>query len=101
MEKKSLDFDATDIIKSKFDKDIQSIIIDKVEIKRIILSKKESYGNKGSYKYYIEHRFKGCNMLSPLYIKLPQMNAYAKYFDKNSKYIIFLVNDEKIFKKIQ
>ena len=40
-------------------------------------------------------------MLSPLYITLPQMNAYAKYFDKNSKYIIFLVNDEKIFKKIQ
>ena len=27
------------------------------------------------------------------------MNAYAKYFDKNSKYLSFLVNNEKNFKK--
>ena len=32
-------------------------------------------------------------------VKLPQMNAYAKYFDKNNKYINLLVNDKKIFKK--
>ena len=47
--KNVLDFHEIDIIKS--DKDIQPIIIDKVEIKRITSSKKESYGNKGSYKY--------------------------------------------------
>ena len=28
-----------------------------------------------------------------------QMNAYAKSFDENSKYINFLVKDEKIFQK--
>lgn len=49
--KNVLDLNEIDIIKSKFDKDIQPIIIDKVEIKRITLSKKESYRNKGSYKY--------------------------------------------------
>ena len=27
------------------------------------------------------------------------MNAYAKYFDKNNKYINLLVNDKKILKK--
>ena len=27
------------------------------------------------------------------------MNVYVKYFDKNSKYIYFVVNDEKILKK--
>ena len=27
------------------------------------------------------------------------MNVCAKYFDKNSKYIDFLVSDDKIFKK--
>ena len=37
---------------------------------------------------------------SPLCIKLPQMNAYAKYFDKNSKYMNHLVKDEKILKNI-
>ena len=59
--KKSLDFDGIDIIENKFDKDNQPIIIDKIEI-RIVLSKKELYGNKGSYKHYIGYRFKGCNM---------------------------------------
>ena len=27
------------------------------------------------------------------------MNVYAKYFDKNNKYIIVLVNDKEILKK--
>ena len=40
-------------------------------------------------------------MSSPLHIKLPQMNVYAKYFDKNNKYINFVVNDKKNIKKIQ
>ena len=34
------------------------------------------------------------------YIKLPQMNAYTKYFDKNDKYMNHLVKDEKTLKKI-
>ena len=33
---------------------------------------------------------------SPLCIKRPQMKAYAKYFDKNSKYINLLDNDKEI-----
>ena len=36
---------------------------------------------------------------SPLCIKLPQMNAYAKYFDKNSKYKNLLDNDKEILEK--
>ena len=32
-------------------------------------------------------------------LKLPQMNAYAKHFDKNNKYINLLVNDKEILKK--
>ena len=31
--------------------------------------------------------------------KLPQMDEYAKYFDKNSKYINILVNDKEILEK--
>ena len=32
-------------------------------------------------------------------VKLPQMNSYAKYFDKNNKHINLLVNDKEILKK--
>ena len=35
-----------------------------------------------------------------LCVKLPQMNAYAKYFDKNSKCMNHLVKHEKIPKNI-
>ena len=36
----------------------------------------------------------------PLYIKLPQMNAYAKHFDSNNKYLNLLVLDEELLKNI-
>ena len=36
--------------------------------------------------------------IRPLYIKLPQMTGYAKYFDSN-KTKSFKVNDNKLFKK--
>ena len=45
------------------------------------------------------YRHEGNAFPSPLCIKLPQMNAYAKYFDKNSKYMNHLVIDENILNK--
>ena len=32
-------------------------------------------------------------------MKFSQMNVYVKYFDKNSKYMNFLLNDEEILEK--
>ena len=52
-------------------------------IKRIVLSDKKLYG-KDSFKYFIGYRHSGNVFPLPLGIKLPEMNAYAKYFDKNS-----------------
>ena len=63
-----------------------------------MLSHKKLYG-KDSFKYFVGYRHNGNVFPSPLFVKLPQMNAYAKYFDKNSKYINLLVNDEKILEK--
>ena len=64
----------------------------------IVLSHKKSY-SKDSFKYVIGYRHKGNAFSSPLCVKLPQMNAYAKCFDKNNKYRKFLVNDKEILKK--
>ena len=41
---------------------------------------------------------KGNALPSPLWIKIPQMNAYAKYFDKNNNCINLLVNDKEILR---
>ena len=56
------------------------------------------YG-KGSFKYFIRYRHERNAFPSPPCIKLSQMNAHAKYFYKNNKYINHLVKDEKILKK--
>ena len=66
--------------------------------KKTVLSHKKSY-SKDLIKYFIGYRHEGNAFLSPLCVKLPQMNAYDKYFNKNNKYINLLVNDKKIFKK--
>ena len=53
MGKEVLIFGEGGIIKNKFHIYKRSVSIDKVVIKRILLSKKDSYGNKGSYKYFV------------------------------------------------
>ena len=56
MEKKVLFFIEEGIIKDKFDIYEESINIDKVDIKRIILSDIESYGSKDTFKYFIGYK---------------------------------------------
>ena len=98
MEQEAVHFGEDSIIKSAFHKNKKPININEVDIKRIALSNKKSL-SKDSFKYFIEQRHEGNAFPSPLCIKLPQMNTYAKYFDKNSKYMNHLVKDEKILKK--
>ena len=44
-----------------------------------MLSSKELCGNKGVFEYFIEY-ISSVSIIS-LYIKLPQMYAFVKYFD--------------------
>ena len=97
MKQEAIYFGKNGIIKSAFHKNKRPINIKEVDIERRILSFKKSYG-KGSFKYFIGYRHEGNAFQSPLCIKLPQMNAYTKYFDKNNKYLNHLVKDEKILK---
>ena len=98
MEQEAVYFRENSIIKSAFHKNKGPININEVDIERIKLSNKKSYG-KDSFKYFIGYRHEGNAFPSPLFIKLPQMNVYTKYFDKNSKYMNYLVKDEKILNK--
>ena len=68
-------------IKGAVHRNKKPINFNEVNIEEIVLSHKKSYG-KDSFKYFTGHRYKGNAFPSPLCIKLPQMNAYAKYFSK-------------------
>ena len=64
-----------------------------IDINKIFVSKKESYGTKNAIKNfigYIDH-----NETKPLCIRLPQMIGYAKYFDDN-KVMSFKVTDKNL-----
>ena len=98
MEQVAVHFGENSIIKRAFHKNKKPININEVDIKRIALSDKKSL-SKDPFKNFIGYRHEGNAFPSPLCIKLPQMNTYAKYFDKNSKYMNHLVKDEKILKK--
>ena len=91
-------FGENDIIKSAFHKNKKPSNINEVDIEEIILCHKTSHG-KDSFKYFIGYRHKGNAFPSPLCVKLLQMNAYAKYFDKNNKYMNILADGKEILQK--
>ena len=81
MEQEAVCFGENDIIKSAFHKNKKPININEVDTEEIVLFHKKSY-RKDSFKYFLGYRHKGNAFPSPLFVKLPQMNAYAKYFVK-------------------
>ena len=66
------------INKSNFYKKKKLFKIDGIDFKNILVSKRELYGIKRSFKYFIGYDENDVNRL--LCIKLPQMIGYAKYF---------------------
>ena len=55
--------------------------IEDIDVNKIFVSKKESYGTKKAIKYFIGYNDN--NEIKPLCIRLPQMIGCAKYFDDN------------------
>ena len=94
MGKKILIFCDNGINKNNFHKRKQPSNINKIDIKRIATSDEDSYGNKSSFKYFIEYKNKECTR--PLRIKFPQLSGYAKYFNNNDKCINFVAHNKKL-----
>ena len=63
-----------------------------------MLSKKNVYGKKGSFKYFVEYKSEANAFPIPLYIKLPQVKGYVTYF-KDNKCMNLLVHDKELLKK--
>ena len=95
MAQKTITFDDKKIKKSTFYKSKKLFNIHDIDVNKIVVSKKESYGQKNPLKYFI--RYNDDDSFIPLCIKLPEMISYAKYFDSN-KTMSFRVNDNKLLK---
>ena len=56
--------------------------IDVVDVNKILVSKKVSYGKNNSFKYFIGYNDN--DIIRPLFVKLPQTTSYINKF-KNKK----------------
>ena len=68
-----------------------------IDVNKILVSKKESYGTKNSLKYFLGYNDDD-DVIRSLCIILSQMIGYVKHFDSN-KTMSFKVNDNKLLKK--
>ena len=71
--------------------------IDIIDVNKILVSKKETYGKYNSFKYFIGYNDNG--VIRPLYLELSQMTGYINKFDKNKITMSLMIKDIQLFKK--
>ena len=96
MSGKSITYDDKKINKSSFYKNKKLFRLNDIDVNKILVSKKESYGTKNSLKYFIGYN--DGDDIMPLCILLPQIIGYVKHFD-SYKTMSFKVSDNKLLKK--
>ena len=95
MNGKNINFDEKKIRKSTFYKNKKINNIEDNDANNILVSKKEAYGTKNSFKYFIGYN--GNDIISPLQINFPQMTGYVRKFNKNAT-MSFRVTDKQLLK---
>ena len=96
MSGKSTNFDDKKIKISSFYKNKKLFSLNDIDVNKILVSKKESYGTKNSLKYFIGYN--DGDAIKPLCLILLQTIGYVKRFDSN-KTMSFKVSDNKLLKR--
>ena len=92
----SINFEDKKINKSIFYKNKKLFDIHDLDVNKILISKKKSYGTKNSLKYFIGYN--DDDVIRSSCLKFSQMIGYVKHFDSN-KTMFFKVSDNKLLKK--
>ena len=95
MSEKNINFSDKKIRKSDFYKNKKINNIEDINVDNILVSKKEPYGTKNSFKYFIGYNDN--DIIRPLCIKLSQMTGYVRKFNENLT-MSFRVNDKRLLK---
>ena len=95
MSGKNINFNNKKMNKSNFYKNKKINKIDDVNVNNILVSKKEPYGTKNSFKYFIGYNDN--DIIRPLCIRLSQMTGYVRKFNENSA-MSFRVKDKQLLK---
>ena len=85
------------IEKSKFYRHMTPILLRDVDIEKVLVSNKISFGEK-NYKYFIGYLYND-HKVKPLHIMLPKTSAYVKSYDGQTKWMYFLIEDDELLEK--
>ena len=96
MSEKTLKFNNIRLNKKEVHKSKQPIDLTSVNVDQIVISDKFSHSDNG-FKYFIGYQ-EG-EIVKPLYIILPQMSGYIKYFENGGKSMSFMVKDDNMLDK--
>ena len=95
MSGKNINFDDKQIKKSEFYKNKKVFQIDYIGANKVLVSKKEPYGTRNSFKYF--SGYNDNDVIRPLCVRLPQMTGYARKFDENAT-MSFRANNKQLLK---
>ena len=71
--------------------------MENIDINKILVSKKEPYGNKGAFRYFIGYNDN--DKVCPLCIKFPQMIGCVRHFQDGNKTMPLKVTDKELLKR--
>ena len=93
---KKIKFGDKEVDKKEFYSSKQAISLDSIDLNKIVVSKKWKI-NDTTYKHscgYLNN-----DIIHSLYVILPQMIGYIKYFDDGGKNMSFVTDDEEVYEK--
>ena len=96
MREKTLKFDNIRVNKKEFHKSKLSINLDWVNVDQIVVPGKFKHSNDG-FKYFIG--YEEGESVKPLFIILPQISGYIKYFENGGKNMYFMVKNDDVLDK--
>ena len=70
--------------------------INDIDINKILVSKKETYGKYNSFKYFIGYNDN--DVIRPLYLFISQTTGYINKFDKNKITMSLMIKDIQLLK---
>ena len=82
--------------KSDFYKNEKVTRIQDTDANKILVSEKEPYDTKNSFRYFIGYKVN--DVIRPLCIKFPQMTGYVRKFEGNTT-MLFKINDKQLLRK--
>ena len=97
MNGKDINFNNKKIKKSDFyNKNTKIFNISDIDINKILVSKKETYGKYNSFKYFVGYNDN--DVIRPLYLFISQTTGYINKFDKNKITMSLMIKDIQLLK---